>query len=168
MKSRDNFFHTFFWKTKSLKNCQKVWRKKRFFRPVWAAVRYSGGMGIRDPIFRYPESAKKWVEEKSNKSFLHFCAKFLKDHQIYMAKIWQKFGKKWRKVLFNLPSTRFSMVLQVPETRVLGTHSITSTYMPWIANDVSYYKEMSKRRYRIQVCILKYKKQCISSMLVLH
>ena len=43
-----------------------------------------------------------------------------------------------------------------------------STYMPWIANDVSYYKEMSKRRYRIQVCILKYKKQCISSMLGLH
>ena len=37
--------------------------------------------------------------------------------------IWQKFGKKWRKAWFNLPSTHFSKVLRVPETRVLATCS---------------------------------------------
>ena len=31
------------------------------------------------------------------------CCRTLKNHQI-----WQKFGKKWRKVWFNLPSTYFS------------------------------------------------------------
>ena len=44
--------------------------------------------------------------------------------------IWQKFSKKWRKALFNLPSTHFSLVLQIPDTfvhdtRVLCTRSIT-------------------------------------------
>ena len=41
-----------------------------------------------------------------------------------MAKIWQKM----RKPLFNLPSTHFSMVLQIPKTRVSGTYSTTITY----------------------------------------
>ena len=31
------------------------------------------------------------------------CCETLKNHQI-----WQKFGKKWRKSLFNLPTTHFS------------------------------------------------------------
>ena len=35
-------------------------------------------------------------------------------------------AKKWRKSLFNLPSTHFPKVLQVPEIRVSGTSSTTS------------------------------------------
>ena len=42
-----------------------------------------------------------------------------------------KYGKKWRKALFNLPSnsTHFSTVLQIPETQVSGTCSTTILYI---------------------------------------
>ena len=73
-----------------------------------------GGTGTRKLIFGYLETAEKWVEDKLNKAFLHFFQIFgiylmifqsfaapsaystLKNHQIY-----QTFGKKWRKFLFN-------------------------------------------------------------------
>ena len=45
----------------------------------------------------------------------------LKNHQI-----WQNFGKKWRKVLSNLPLTYFSTAIPKPETKVSGTSSITN------------------------------------------
>ena len=62
------------------------------------------------PGFRVPG---KWVEHKLNIVFLHFFSQIfgipfwfgintLKNH-----KIWQKFGKKWRQALFNLPLTHF-------------------------------------------------------------
>ena len=41
----------------------------------------------------------------------------------------QKFGKKRRKTLFNLPKTHFSIELPTPKTRVSGTQSITSSYV---------------------------------------
>ena len=80
-------------------------------------------------IFGYPKSAEKWVEWKLNRVFLPFLPNFChlfdgfqssaapslhsisKNHQI-----WQEFGKKLRKALFNLPSTHLSMVLQVSKT----------------------------------------------------
>ena len=37
---------------------------------------FSGGTGTQNPIFRYPESAKKWVEGKLNKAFLYFLPNF--------------------------------------------------------------------------------------------
>ena len=42
--------------------------------------------------------------------------------------------RRWRKALFNLPSTHFSMIQQVvPETRVSGTRSATNwVYRPMI------------------------------------
>ena len=40
--------------------------------------------------------------------------------------IGQKFGKKWRKALFNLPSTHFSMAIPKPKNNVSGTRSATS------------------------------------------
>ena len=45
----------------------------------------SGETGARNMIFGSSESAKKWVEGKSNNIFLHFL-----HHQIS----WQKFGTK--------------------------------------------------------------------------
>ena len=79
------------------------------------------------------------VECKLNEAFLHFLLKLfifddfskwrscgsLKNHYIW----WQKFGKKWRKALFNLPSTHSSMLLRVPKTHVSGTHSATNNNM---------------------------------------
>ena len=43
----------------------------------------SGGMGIRNPIFGYLESAAKWVEGKFNKAFHQFLPNFCHYLMIY-------------------------------------------------------------------------------------
>ena len=78
-----------------------------------------GFMGIR-------MSAKKWVQGKLNKAFLHFLpylmifqsfrSVFAALHFLKIIKhVAQNLVKKWRKALFNLPWTHFSMAK--PETR---------------------------------------------------
>ena len=54
----------------------------------------------------YPESPEKWVERKSNRALVavHFWK---------IIKYGKHFYKKWRKALFDLPSTHFSMALRV-------------------------------------------------------
>ena len=87
---------------------------------------------------RYQESAEKWVEERQfKKAFLHFnclifmifqnlrCTLLWKINQI----LWEKFGKKMKESLFWLTfnhGTHFSMVLQIPQTQVSGTRSVTT------------------------------------------
>ena len=43
-----------------------------FFLAPQTSVPLSDGLGTRNLIFRYPESAEKWVESKLKKAFLHF------------------------------------------------------------------------------------------------
>ena len=71
-------------------------------------------------VLIYSSTMEKWVEGKSNKVFSPFSAKFLPYLMIFQSRahrrcwqtltnhqLQQNIGKKWRKVLFNLPSIYF-------------------------------------------------------------
>ena len=99
----------------------------------------------KNSIFRGRcNTMEKLVTGKSNKAFLHFFfAKFLlyliilqssaapsvhstfKNHQIC-----QKFSKKWRKALFDLPLTHISII-----ARVSGTRSANKSYNIFSSSD---------------------------------
>ena len=86
----------------------------------------SGGTGTSNQIFRYPESAEKWVEH-SLSSFLPNFAKYLTifkvSQHLQCAPLWKiiKYGKKWRKPCSTcLQPISSRHCRTVPKTQVSG------------------------------------------------